>query len=104
MANWLKRWLLVSGVVTTVLLLLAGTVRNPWIWAYASVGWATTFYAFVSLSEDLARERYHPPNSGADAIALHFVRIVAMTHIVVGVLDSTRWHLTSPVPPTLRAL
>jgi protein-S-isoprenylcysteine O-methyltransferase Ste14 len=104
MAKWLKRWLLGSGVVAAVVLGLAGTLRDPWMWAYLCVWWATAFYATSSMDEDLARERYHPPSSGADGLALHFVRVVALTHVVVGVLDSHRWHLTSPVPPSLRTV
>jgi protein-S-isoprenylcysteine O-methyltransferase Ste14 len=83
--------------------LLAGTWHDPWLWAYAILWSATTSYALFSIDEDLARERFHPPTAGADGIALHVVRVIALTHFVVGALDSGRWHLTSPVPPGLRA-
>jgi protein-S-isoprenylcysteine O-methyltransferase Ste14 len=98
----LKRWLLVSGVVTVAVFALAGTWRDPWLWAYAAVWSLSTFYALFSIDEDLARERFHPPTAGADGVALHFVRVVALTHLVVGALDSGRWHVTSPVPSGLR--
>jgi protein-S-isoprenylcysteine O-methyltransferase Ste14 len=83
--------------------LLAGTWHDPWLWAYAILWSATTSYALFSIDEDLARERFHPPTAGADGIALHVVRVIALTHFVVGALDSGRWHLTSPVPLGLRA-
>jgi protein-S-isoprenylcysteine O-methyltransferase Ste14 len=103
MLKRLKRWILASGFVTVVVFALAGTWRDPWLWAYAAVWSLATFYALFSIDEDLAQERFHPPTAGADGVALHFVRVVALTHLVVGALDSGRWHVTSPVPPELRA-
>jgi protein-S-isoprenylcysteine O-methyltransferase Ste14 len=102
MAKRLKRWLLASGLVGGAVFTLAGTWRDPWLWAYMGVCSAATFYALFSLDEDLARERFHPPTAGADGVALHFVRVAAVAHLVVGALDSGRWHLT-PVQPGLRA-
>jgi protein-S-isoprenylcysteine O-methyltransferase Ste14 len=64
---------------------------------------ATTCYALFSIDEDLARERFHPATAGADGVALHFVRVVALSLFVVGALDSGRWHVTSPIPAGLRA-
>jgi protein-S-isoprenylcysteine O-methyltransferase Ste14 len=104
MPKWAKRWMLGSGIVTSVVLGLAGTLRDPWLWGYVAVCAATTFYAMAGMDEDLARERFHPPTPGADAIALNFVRVVAVAHLVVGVLDSSRWHLTPAVPMPLRGL
>ena len=102
MVKRLKRWLLASGVVTVAVFTLAGTWRDPWLWAYVAVWSTAAAYALFSIDEDLARERFHPPTAGADGVALHFVRVVAVAHLVVGALDSGRWHLTS-VPPGLRA-
>jgi protein-S-isoprenylcysteine O-methyltransferase Ste14 len=104
MANWLKRWMLGSGVVAALVFGLAGTVSDPWMWGYLAVWSATTFYALAGIDEELARERFHPPTKGADGIALNFVRAVAVTHLVVGVLDSSRWHLTPAVPLPVRGL
>jgi protein-S-isoprenylcysteine O-methyltransferase Ste14 len=102
MAKRLQRWLFGSGIVGVAVFTLAGTWRDPWLWAYAGVWSAASFYALFSLDEDLARERFHPPTAGADSVALHFVRVAAVAHLVVGALDSGRWHLTS-VPSGLRA-
>src|SRR6476660_4120879 len=102
MAKRLQRWLFRSGIVGVAVFTLAGTWRDPWLWAYAGVWSAASFYALFSLDEDLARERFHPPTAGADGVALQFVRIAAVAHLVVGALDSGRWHLT-PVAPGLRA-
>src|SRR6058998_358170 len=103
MVKRLKRWLLASGIVSVAVFALAGTWRDPWLWAYAVVCSAAAFYALFSIGEDLARERFHPPTAGADGVALHLVRVVALTHLGVGALDSGRWHVTSSVPPGLRA-
>ena len=103
MVKRLKRWLLASGIVGVSVFTLAGTLRDPWLWAYTSVWSIAAGYALFSIDEDLARERFNPPNAGADGLALNFVRVVALAHLIVGALDSGRWHLTSPVPPGLRA-
>lgn len=104
MAKQLTRWILASLILTGLIFALAGTWRDPWLWAYACVWSASTLFAMLSLGEDLARERFRPPTSGADAVALSFVRATALGHLVVGALDSGRWHLTAPVPPALRVI
>jgi protein-S-isoprenylcysteine O-methyltransferase Ste14 len=104
MLNRLKRWILVSGGVVGLIFALAGTWRDPWLWGYASVWSAAAFYALFTIDEDLARERFHPPVAGADSLALHVMRVMAISHLAVGALDSGRWHLTGPVPPAVRAL
>jgi protein-S-isoprenylcysteine O-methyltransferase Ste14 len=101
MGKRLKRWVLGSGVVTAGLFALAGTWRDPWLWAYVLLWSSATCYAMFAMDEDLLQERFHPPTAGADGVALHFVRAAALSHLVVGALDSGRWHLTS-VPPGLR--
>ena len=103
MVKRLKRWVLSSGIVTVGLFALAGTWRDPWLWAYALIWSTASFYAMFSMDEDLLQERFHPPTAGADGVALHFVRAAALSHLVVGALDSGRWHLTS-VPPGLRVV
>ena len=103
MVKRLKRWVLSSGIVTIGLFALAGTWRDPWLWAYALVWSTASSYAMFSMDEDLLQERFHPPTAGADGVALHFVRAAALSHLVVGALDYGRWHVTS-VPPGLRAV
>jgi protein-S-isoprenylcysteine O-methyltransferase Ste14 len=103
MSKALKRWVLATVPVTIVLFALAGTWRDPWLWAYTITWSVMALYAMLSIDEDLAKERFHPPNQGADRVALGFVRVVALSHLVVGALDGTRWHLLGPVPGGLRA-
>jgi protein-S-isoprenylcysteine O-methyltransferase Ste14 len=102
MRTRLIRWSLVSGLLAALVFVFAGTWRDPWLWAYAGAWSTLVLYAMLSIDEDLARERFHPPTAGEDGVALHFVRIVAIAHLVIGGLDGARWHLTA-VPPLLRA-
>jgi protein-S-isoprenylcysteine O-methyltransferase Ste14 len=72
------------------------------LWAYVGVWAAGTLYAMLSIDEDLAKERFSPPTSGADRLALGFVRVVAVAHVVVGAADAGRWHLGPPLPAAVR--
>lgn len=104
MAKRLKRWILATSIMATLVLVVAGTWRDPWLWVYVGVWSGCAAYALLSMDEDLAKERFRPPTAGADRIALRFVRVVALVHIIVGALDAGRWHLTSPLPAGVRAL
>jgi protein-S-isoprenylcysteine O-methyltransferase Ste14 len=98
----LARGVLVQVVVVGGLFLLAGTWKDPWLWAFGLVFAAVCFYALISIDDDLARERFRPPSPGADKVSLRIVRIVALAHLVVGALD-IRWQWTSMAAP-LRAI
>lgn len=102
MAKRLQRWALVTLIVAGLVFLLAGTLRDPWLWAYVGVCAAMAGYAMLGLDEDLAKERFQPPTAGADRIAVGFLRALALVHIVIGSLDAGRWHLTAPLPATVR--
>jgi protein-S-isoprenylcysteine O-methyltransferase Ste14 len=80
---------------------LSGLWLDPWLWAYVLTLAATSMYAMHILDDDLARERFHPPDPGADRLSLRFVRLSALAHVVVAALDVGRWHITS-VPDPLR--
>jgi protein-S-isoprenylcysteine O-methyltransferase Ste14 len=54
------------------------------------------------LDDDLARERFHPPEPGADAVPLRVIRLAALAHLFAGALDIGRLHLSDTVPPFLR--
>jgi protein-S-isoprenylcysteine O-methyltransferase Ste14 len=101
MPNYLKRWILATVIVGALVFILAGTLRDPWLWAYVGVWSATALYAMLSIDEDLAKERFRPATNGADGVALRFVRAAALSHVVIGALDAGRWHLT-PMPAGVR--
>ena len=85
-----------------IVLSLSNGWRDPLMWAYVGAIAACTLYAMFSLTPELARERFRPPSPGADATALVFIRLLGFGHLVIGALDSGRWHLT-PVPAGVRA-
>jgi protein-S-isoprenylcysteine O-methyltransferase Ste14 len=95
------RWLLVTAVLALTVLGLSGRWFEPWLWAYVAVFSGAGLYATWNLSEDVARERFRPPEPGADRLWLRAARLLAVAHVIVGALDVGRWHLTS-VPTALR--
>jgi protein-S-isoprenylcysteine O-methyltransferase Ste14 len=101
MPNALRRWLTFTAILTAGLLALTGRWLDPWVWAYIAVWSGFGAYAMFSIDEDLARERFHPPDAGADQLPLRFIRLLALAHLIVGALDSGRWHV-APVAGGLR--
>jgi len=102
MATRLFRFALVLAAATAILALLEGGL-NRWLALYLA-GWAVFgVYGMVSIDDDLARERFRPPEPGADRLSLRAVRLAALAHLVVGALDAGRWHL-APVPDVVRGV
>jgi protein-S-isoprenylcysteine O-methyltransferase Ste14 len=99
----LVRWAMVTLSLAIVLFALAGQWRNPWLWAYVGVFSAAALYPTFTIDDDLAKERFRPPDSGADRIPLLFIRMVALAQVLLGALDGGRWQLTT-VPAWLRAV
>jgi protein-S-isoprenylcysteine O-methyltransferase Ste14 len=97
----LLRFLAVTSFLGAVVFGLAGTWRDPWLWSYLGVWVLIGSAAMLTISDDLARERYRPRSAGADRLSLRLIRLVALAHLVVGVLDSTRFHW-SALPDWLR--
>jgi protein-S-isoprenylcysteine O-methyltransferase Ste14 len=97
----LARWLLGTAIIGAAILVL-GDGRDPWLWAYLLTFSAIGAHAMYSIDDDLAKERFTPPSAGADRLALRWVRLVALAHLIAGVADS-RFEWTS-VPPVLRAI
>lgn len=95
------KWLAVSIGLAALVFGLSGRWTDPWLWAYVAVFSAAGLYATLTLDDDLARERFRPPEPGADRAALKIIRLVALAHVVVGLLDVGRWHITR-VPDSLR--
>lgn len=93
------RWLLAT-LVAGALLLGVGDPRDPWLWGYALAFSSIGLYAIRSMDDDLAKERFTPPSSGADRLSLRWIRLIALAHVIVAVADA-RWGWTS-VPPVLR--
>jgi protein-S-isoprenylcysteine O-methyltransferase Ste14 len=103
MARRLKRWCFGVTLVGGLVLAIAGRWTDPWLWAYIATWAVVSLYALLTLDEDLAKERFTPPEPGADRLSLRAVRLIALAHLVAGALDTGRLHLTS-VPAAARIL
>lgn len=97
----IARWLFAVGIVGGGLFAVAGTWKDPWLWALLIVAAAVALYAMLSIDEDLARERFQSRHAGADRLSLRAIRILALVHLIVGALDGGRLHW-SAVPAAWR--
>jgi protein-S-isoprenylcysteine O-methyltransferase Ste14 len=95
------RWLLLvafAGGVT----LIGGDRSDVWLWLYVVAFAAVSGVALWSIDDDLAKERFAPPEPGADRLSLRAVRLVALAHLAVSLADGRfDW---SEVPAWMRAL
>ena len=101
MGRRLTRWGIAVALVAGIVLLVSGQWTDPWLWGYIACWAGVSLYALLSLDDDLARERFTPPEPGADRLSLRAVRLIALAHLVVGALDAGRLHLTS-IPTSIR--
>ena len=93
----LARWLLGTTVLATVIV-VTGNPRDPWLWAFIASFGIVGAVAVYSMDDDLARERFSPPDAGADRLSLRLVRLVALAAVVAAVLDNSfGWtHVSTP--------
>lgn len=98
-----RRWLVAIVACGSTVFLLAGRWMDPWLWAYVTAWAGLLLYPTLRLDDDLAQERFRPPEAGADRLSLRAIRLIALAHVVVGALDVGRLHLTT-VPPGLRVI
>jgi protein-S-isoprenylcysteine O-methyltransferase Ste14 len=92
----------VNLLIAAMLSALSGRYFDPWLWAYVAVVALVSLYPALALTDDLAKERFSPPEPGADEQPLKVIRLLALTHFVVAGLDM-RWGF-SHVPDTLRVV
>jgi protein-S-isoprenylcysteine O-methyltransferase Ste14 len=98
----LGRWFLVNLFIAAALSAMTGRYDDPWLWVYVATVAAVGLYPAFWLDDELARERFSPPDPGADRLPLRAVRIIALGHFVVASLDQ-RWQF-SHVPDGLRVV
>ena len=55
------------------------------------------------MDDDLARERFSPPEPGADRLSLMAVRLIALAHLIVSALD-LRFGIGPRVPDAVRGI
>ena len=95
------RWLITVTFLGSVVL-IAGDRTDPWLWAYVAAFALISGVALSLMDEDLARERFTPPDRGADRLSLRAVRLVALAHVIVSLADNRfGW---SSVPAAGRAV
>ena len=97
----LTRWCIATAIAGAVLL-VGGNGSDLWLWAYVGTFAVIGAYAISAMDDDLAKERFSPPSKGADRLALRWVRLLALAHILVAVADS-RFGWTR-VPDVLRGV
>lgn len=83
----LSRWLLATSLIGAAVI-AGGDPSDPWLWGYVVGFTAVGGWAIASMDDDLAKERFTPPDAGADRLSLRVVRLVALAHIVVGIADN----------------
>ena len=98
----LRFWALFTVIYGGGMLILSGQYRSPLLWTFSAGMSALVLYALVTIESDLARERFHPPTKGVDAVALAWIRITALLTIIVSPLDGGRFHWSPPLPDALR--
>lgn len=103
LASRLWRWLLLTVFLVALLFLLAGRWDLPMLWAYAAVISCFTLAASLTLDPDVTRERLRWRPGGLDPVALALIRLLALAHFIVAVLDVGRFHWSDTVPLRLQA-
>ena len=98
----LGRWFLINLFIASILCALSGRYMDPWLWAYVITVALVGLYPACWLSDDLAKERFSPPEGGADKTPLAAIRLIALAHFVVSCLD-IRWQI-SHVPTAVRVV
>lgn len=82
---------------------LAGQWTSPYLWAFALGTFLMGGYALLGvLDPELASERFRPPEQGADAKALVWIRLSPVAALLLAPLDAGRLHWSPPVPPAIQ--
>ena len=100
-AQRLGRWFLLNLFVSAMICGISGRYSDPWLWGYIATLATISLYPALALDRELARERFNPPDAGADRLPLRVVRIIAVAHFVISLLD-VRWQF-SAVPAVVRS-
>jgi protein-S-isoprenylcysteine O-methyltransferase Ste14 len=95
----LARWATITSIISVIVLGVSGRWTDPWLLTFIAVLSSAGLYVALVLGDDLARERFRPPEAGADRHWLKAVQLIGLGHVIVGALDVGRWHLTSISTP-----
>ena len=70
----LGRWFLINLFISAMICGVSGRYSDPWLWAYIATVAAVSLYPALALDNDLAKERFNPPDAGADRLPLRTER------------------------------
>lgn len=99
----LARWAMITTIIAAIVLGISGRWTDPWLWAFIAVLSSAGLYVALVLADDVAQERFRPPELGADRHWLRAVQLVGLAHVIVGAFDVGRWHLTY-IPAPVRVV
>jgi protein-S-isoprenylcysteine O-methyltransferase Ste14 len=74
----------------------------PRFWVYGAVLFAFVVYVSSATDPTLLPERFRPAGPTVDRGALAAIRVVAIAHVAVALLDIGRFHWSDTVPERLR--
>jgi len=96
------RLIAMFSILLLALLLPAGRLDLPFVWAYVGVLLLGVVFVGLTLDRDLLRERLQPAPGGRD----RNLRIIALpffvAHFLVAGLDAGRFHWSTPAPTPVR--
>ena len=94
----LGRWLVVSSLIATAMIAVAGRRDLVMLNAYLVTCAVVALAATLVVDPDLARERLRRGQKGEDSARLLVIRILVLATFVVALLDIGRLHASDAVP------
>lgn len=98
----LLRWVLFTAAALALLMLLAGRIDDPMLWAYGMVLSGITLAAIRTMDPDLLRERRSPAPGGIDRRRGPVISALFLLQLVGGALDAGRLHWSPAMPLSAR--
>jgi len=94
----------VTGFIAVVVFGVSGRTDLPNLWAYVALFGVFGFVGALVVDPELMRERRRPGPGGVDPGVLLSMRLLFLSHLLVGLLDVGRAHWTDSVPLSLQLL
>ena len=81
---------------------ISGRWTDPMLLAYVAACGAALLFGTMIVPEGTARARWEPSTPGADPWGAYMFRVLFVSHVIAGTLDTGRFHLTDTVPLPVR--
>ncbi|HKS26461.1 MAG TPA: isoprenylcysteine carboxylmethyltransferase family protein [Pyrinomonadaceae bacterium] len=91
-------WLCTVGIITGLMLLLAGRWDLPLLWIYAAIFSFNVLARIYAMDADLAREERKRLPDRVDSRGSFALGLLSASHMVVAILDRGRFHWSDTVP------